>query len=125
MEAQKALGFSNFGGEGKQRVSFSGNYLDEQIIQEKPQRHGGTEKALSEIRTGLIINFYTGALRHGIKRLVLELCVSVVIFAAGMPEEPSLSGRTLFIRCRIRIIHALTLCSHHQNQISVERIPGR
>jgi GxxExxY protein len=26
---------------------------------------------LSRIRTGLIINFYTGVLRHGIKRLVL------------------------------------------------------
>ncbi len=26
---------------------------------------------LSNIRTGLIINFYTGVLKHGIKRLVL------------------------------------------------------
>ncbi|MBI3599575.1 MAG: GxxExxY protein [Nitrospinae bacterium] len=59
-------------------------------MQDKTQRHGDTEKPiyyneeltdheaqmltylrLSKIKVGLIINFYTGALKDGVKRLVL------------------------------------------------------
>jgi len=35
-------------------------------MQDKPQRHGGTERGLSGIKIGLIIDFHTGVLGHGI-----------------------------------------------------------